>query len=96
MIESPEICSMMCQNTWQFNIDVSETDGLQFSSKIKDMIKERSNGGNKIKFTVYNEQFSNQYYQYPNQKIVYMKWIALYTLILIVQMVLIVLFFKDF
>ncbi|CAK82058.1 unnamed protein product (macronuclear) [Paramecium tetraurelia] len=95
MVENSDLCEMMKKNYVLFDMEIKENEGLHFSTKVKEMIKNRSNGNNKIKYTIYNQILKEQFYGYPNSRITYLKWIIVSTLIIAVQLTLIIIYFSK-
>ncbi|CAD8152121.1 unnamed protein product [Paramecium pentaurelia] len=95
MIENSDLCEMMKKNYVIFDMEIKENEGLHFSTKVKEMIKNRSNGNNKIKYTIYNQTLKEQFYGYPNSRITYFKWILVSTLIIIAQLTLMIIYFSK-
>ncbi|CAD8052641.1 unnamed protein product [Paramecium primaurelia] len=95
MIENSDLCEMMKKNYVIFDMEIKENEGLHFSTKVKEMIKNRSNGNNKIKYTIYNQTLKEQFYGYPNSRITYFKWILVSTLIIITQLTLMIIYFSK-
>ncbi|CAD8147260.1 unnamed protein product [Paramecium pentaurelia] len=92
MVENSELCEMMKKNYVVFDMEIKENEGLHFSKKVKEMIKNRSNGNNKIKYTIYNQILKEQFYGYPNSRITCLKWIIVSTLLIAVQLTLIIIY----
>ncbi|CAD8143535.1 unnamed protein product [Paramecium octaurelia] len=95
MIENQDLCEMMKKNYVIFDMEIKENEGLHFSTKVKEMIKNRSNGNNKIKYTIYNQTLKEQFYGYPNSRITYLKWILVSTLIVITQLTLMIIYISK-
>ncbi|CAK67342.1 unnamed protein product (macronuclear) [Paramecium tetraurelia] len=95
MIENQDLCEMMKKNYVIFNMELKENEGLHFSTKVKEMIKNRSNGNNKIKYTIYNQTLKEQFYGYPNSRITYLKWILVSTVIVIIQITLMIIYISK-
>ncbi|CAD8060174.1 unnamed protein product [Paramecium sonneborni] len=95
MIENPELCEMMNKNYVIFDMEIKENEGLHFSTRVKEMIKDRSNGNNKIKYTIYNTTLKEQFYGYPNSTLTYMQWIVISTLIVAAQLILMIIYFSK-
>ncbi|CAD8141234.1 unnamed protein product [Paramecium octaurelia] len=95
MVENSDLCEMMKKNYVLFDMEIKENEGLHFSTKVKEMIKNRSNGNNKIKYTIYNQILKEQFYGYPNSRITYLKWMIVSTLIITVQLTLIIIYFSK-
>ncbi|CAD8058328.1 unnamed protein product [Paramecium sonneborni] len=95
MIENSELCEMMKKNYVIFDMEIKENEGLHFSNQVKEMIKNRSNGNNKIKYTVYHQILKEQFFGYPDSRIIYLKWILVSTLIIAVQIILVIIYFSK-